>query len=107
MAGTARPVGLRTDGRDRLNYPTTGHRSYLAGLRPGFCLGFSGSLDFLDRLEELPLKFRPVSIVQPSLYIGSVSGRKPPYVSLPIWLFLFGVVTERIETGVDTLAAKS
>jgi hypothetical protein len=86
-----------------LNYPTTGHSFYLTGLRSGFWLGFSGSLDLLDRFEELALKFRPVSIVQPSLYIGSVSGTKPSYVSLPIWLFLFGVVTERIETGVDTL----
>jgi hypothetical protein len=50
LAGTARPTGLRVDGRLRLNYPTTGHRSYLAGLRSGFWLGFSGSLDFLDRL---------------------------------------------------------
>ena len=88
MAGAARPVGLRVDGRLRLNYSTTRHRSYLAGLRPGFWLGFSGSLDFSDRLAELPLKFRPVSIVQPRLYISSVSGLKPPYVSLPIWLFL-------------------
>ena len=86
-----------------MNYLTTRHRFYLAGLRLGACFGFSGSLDLLDRLEELALKFRPVRIVQPSLYIGSVSGTKPLYVSLPIWLFLFGVVTERIETGVDTL----
>ena len=57
-------------------------------LRLGACFGFSGSLDFLDRFEELALKFRPVSIVQPCLYISSVSGLKPLYVSLPIWLFL-------------------
>ena len=76
-------------------------------LRLGACFGFSGSLDFLDRFEELALKFRPVSIVQPRLYIGSVSGTKPSSIILPIWLFLSGVVTERIETGVDTLAAKS
>ena len=86
-----------------MNYVTAEHRFYLAGLRSGFWLGFSGSLDFLDRLAESLFKFRPVSIVQPRLYIGSVSGLKPLYVSLPIWLFLFGVVTERIETGVDTL----
>ena len=88
-----------------MNCPTTGHRSYLTGLRPGFWLGFSGSLDFLDRFEELALKFRPVSIVQPRSYIGSVSGLKPPYIILPISLFLFGVVTEWIETGVDALFA--
>ena len=105
MASAARPTGLRTDGRLRLNHLTTGHRSYLTGLRSGFWLGFSGSLDFLDRFEELALKFRPVSIVQPRLYIGSVSGTKPSCIILPIWLFLFGVVTERIETGVDALPA--
>ena len=88
-----------------MNYRTTGHRSYLSGLRLGACFGFSGSLDLLDRFEELALKFRPVSIVQPRLYIGSVSGLKPLYVSLPISLFLFGVVTEWIETGVDALFA--
>ena len=50
LAGAARPVGLRVDGRLRLNYATAGHRSYLTGLRSGFWLGFSGSLDLLDRL---------------------------------------------------------
>ena len=72
LAGTARPVGLRTVGRLRLNYSTAGHRFYLAGLRLGACFGFSGSLDLLDRFEELALKFRPACGVQVVEWVGLV-----------------------------------
>ena len=44
LTGAARPVGLRVDGKLRLNYATAGYRFYLAGLRPGFWLArFLGS----------------------------------------------------------------
>jgi len=49
MAGAARPVGLRTDGRDRLTYPTTGHRSYLAVCAPASDSAFlARSISWID-----------------------------------------------------------